>query len=184
MSRRITLLIIAIFLTVGCAPKASYTPVTKERGVQLPRDLYAHHDFRTEWWYHTGHFQTSDGKWYGFELVFFRHRTEGLYRFGLLPVWKIANPIHFAHFAITDESGKTFDYGESVGVIKPYFGGSTLLQMALVETMVGEHDAALGHLDTLLAMPGVVSVPWLLLDPRWAPLYEHPHFQELTEKYC
>ena len=57
------------------------------------------------------------------------------------------------------------------------------LEMALVETMVGEHDAALGHLETLLAMPGVVSVPWLRLDPRWAPLYEHPRFRELTEKY-
>ena len=66
---------------------------------------------------------------------------------------------------------------------EPYWGGSTLLQMALVETMVGEYDAALDHLDTLLAMPGVVSVPWLRLDPRWAPLHEHPHFRQLTEKY-
>jgi TolB-like protein/tRNA A-37 threonylcarbamoyl transferase component Bud32/Flp pilus assembly protein TadD len=66
---------------------------------------------------------------------------------------------------------------------EPYFGGTTLLQVALVETMVGEYDSALGHLDTLLAMPGVVSIPWLQLDPRWAPLLELPGFQELVEKF-
>jgi tetratricopeptide (TPR) repeat protein len=66
---------------------------------------------------------------------------------------------------------------------EPYFGGSTLIEVALVETMVGEYDAALDHLDTVLAMPAVISIPWLQLDPRWAPLHEHPRFRELVEKY-
>jgi serine/threonine protein kinase/tetratricopeptide (TPR) repeat protein len=65
----------------------------------------------------------------------------------------------------------------------PYFGASTLIEVALVETMVGEFDAALEHLDTILGMPAVVSIPWLKLDPRWAPLVEHPRFRELVAKY-
>jgi TolB-like protein/Flp pilus assembly protein TadD len=67
--------------------------------------------------------------------------------------------------------------------IEPYFGGSTLIEVALVETMVGEYNAAFDHLETILGMPGVVSIPWLRLDPRWAPLYEHPRFEELVERY-
>jgi TolB-like protein/Flp pilus assembly protein TadD len=66
---------------------------------------------------------------------------------------------------------------------EPYFGGSSLLEVALVHTMLGQYDTAIEELDTLLAMPNVVSIPWLQLDPRWARLWDHPGFQELVEKY-
>ena len=32
----------------------------------------AHPDYRTEWWYYTGHLRTESGKRYGFEVTFFR----------------------------------------------------------------------------------------------------------------
>ena len=41
--------------------------------VELPRDLYAHPNAQTEWWYYTGHFETSSGEHFGFEFVFFKN---------------------------------------------------------------------------------------------------------------
>ncbi len=82
---------------------------TEHAGVELPRDLYAHKNAQTEWWYYTGHLQTSVGNRFGFELVFFKRRTD-LDRFGVIPLRLIANPLYLAHFAITDETKKSFRY--------------------------------------------------------------------------
>ncbi len=82
---------------------------TEHAGVELPRDLYAHNEAQTEWWYYTGHLQTSAGRRFGFELVFFKRRTD-LDRFGVVPLRLIANPLYLAHFALTDESRGAFRY--------------------------------------------------------------------------
>lgn len=54
--------------------------------------------------------------------------------------------------------------------------------LALVYTMVGEYDKAIDKIEYLLSIPGEISIPLLLLDPRWAPLREHPRFQKLLER--
>lgn len=77
--------------------------------VELPRDLYAHPNAQTEWWYYTGHFETASGKHFGFEFVFFKRRTD-LDKFSLVPLRLLGNPIYFAHFAITDHESKKFRY--------------------------------------------------------------------------
>jgi predicted secreted hydrolase len=82
---------------------------TEHAGVELPRDLYAHTGAQTEWWYYTGHLLTDAGRRFGFELVFFKRRTD-LDRFGVVPLRLIANPLYLAHFAITDESRGRFRY--------------------------------------------------------------------------
>ncbi|HEV2912432.1 MAG TPA: lipocalin family protein [Pyrinomonadaceae bacterium] len=82
---------------------------TEHAGVELPRDLYAHRGAQTEWWYYTGHMQTASARRFGFELVFFKRRTD-LDRFGIVPLRLIANPLYLAHFAITDESRAAFRY--------------------------------------------------------------------------
>jgi predicted secreted hydrolase len=82
---------------------------TEHAGVRLPRDLYAHREAQTEWWYYTGHMLTRSGRRFGFELVFFKRRTD-LDRFGVVPLRLIGNPLHLAHFAITDESRASFRY--------------------------------------------------------------------------
>ena len=82
---------------------------TEHVGVELPRDLYAHHTAQTEWWYYTGHMRTASGRPFGFELVFFKRRTD-LDRFGVVPLRMIANPLYLAHFAITDEARGRFRY--------------------------------------------------------------------------
>jgi predicted secreted hydrolase len=82
---------------------------TEHASVNLPRDLYAHNDVQTEWWYYTGHMKTVSGRDFGFELVFFKRRTD-LDRFGLVPLRLLGNPLHLAHFAITDISRGRFRY--------------------------------------------------------------------------
>lgn len=82
---------------------------TEHAGVQLPRDLYAHREAQTEWWYYTGHLQSASGRRFGFELVFFKRRTD-LDRFGIVPLRLIANPLYLAHFAVTDEAHGSFRY--------------------------------------------------------------------------
>ncbi|HEY8560095.1 MAG TPA: lipocalin family protein [Pyrinomonadaceae bacterium] len=77
--------------------------------VELPRDLYAHAGAQTEWWYYTGHGETTSGKRFGFELVFFKRRTD-LDKFSLVPLRVFGNPLFFAHFAITDLEEKKFRY--------------------------------------------------------------------------
>ena len=77
--------------------------------LDMPRDLYAHRDAQTEWWYYTGHAETKGGDKYGFELCFFKRRTD-LDNFGPVPLRLLGNPIYFAHFAITDCNDKKFSY--------------------------------------------------------------------------
>lgn len=82
---------------------------TEHAPVELPRDLYAHRSAQTEWWYYTGHGKTATGKQFGFELVFFKRRTD-LDKFSVVPLRLFGNPIYFAHFAITDCDAGKFRY--------------------------------------------------------------------------
>ena len=75
------------------------------RQLTFPRDRGAHPDFRTEWWYITGHAKSvkPDDREFGFQLTFFRSRVDGTQamasRFA-------ARQLIFAHAAITDVKGK------------------------------------------------------------------------------
>ncbi|MGQ0541196.1 MAG: lipocalin-like domain-containing protein, partial [Blastocatellia bacterium] len=82
---------------------------TEHSPVDLPRDLAAHRDAQTEWWYYTGHGATDFGRQFGFELVFFKRRTD-LDKFSVVPLRLIGNPFYFAHFAITDRKVGSFRY--------------------------------------------------------------------------
>ncbi len=62
-------------------------------------------------------------------------------------------------------------------------GTIVILDLALVYTMVGEHDAALDQIEYLLSIPSWISVRRLQLDPRFQPLREHPRFQKLVDRY-
>ncbi len=82
---------------------------TELNEVQLPRDLAAHANSQTEWWYYTGHAATDSGRSFGFELVFFKRRTD-LDKFAVVPLRLFGNPFYFAHFAITDHEAQSFRY--------------------------------------------------------------------------
>ena len=65
----------------------------------------------------------------------------------------------------------------------PYFGASILQVSALAHTKLGDYDSALEELDSILAVPAVISIPMLELDPRWQPLRKQPGFSTLVQKY-
>ncbi len=98
--------------------------------VRLPEDLYAQPDVQTEWWYYTGHCVTHSGREFGFELVFFKRRTD-LDRLGIVPLTVLANPMYFAHFAVSDISGRRFNYEHIRSFNKPLEPAASMSETAL-----------------------------------------------------
>ena len=76
----------------------------------FPRDHGSHPEYRTEWWYYTGHLRTESGKRYGFEVTFFR---VGVSRDPARTRWDL-RAIMPAHFAVTDVAAKDFRYYEKM----------------------------------------------------------------------
>jgi len=69
-------------------------------------------------------------------------------------------------------------------VSKDAYNGCWMIEsLALLYTVVGEHDAAIDQLEYLLTIPSIISVPRLKFQPVWEPLHQHPRFQQLLEKH-
>jgi predicted secreted hydrolase len=89
----------------------TYRQAIPGRPFVFPRDHSAHKDFKTEWWYYTGHLFGSGGERFGYQLTFFRtglkDRIEKGHPRG------VENLI-FAHFALSDEVEKKFVYSEKI----------------------------------------------------------------------
>jgi predicted secreted hydrolase len=81
------------------------------RGISLPADHAAHPEYATEWWYYTGHLRSKDGGRYGFQLTWFRvgltaeQQAESKFK---------ARTVYFAHFTVTDKTGRTFRFAEKL----------------------------------------------------------------------
>jgi predicted secreted hydrolase len=80
----------------------------------FPQDHFSHPEFKTEWWYYSGHLQSlgQDRKSFGYQLTFFR---TGLNRDvkQQKSKWFIRD-LYFAHLAVTDESRGKFEYLEKI----------------------------------------------------------------------
>jgi TolB-like protein len=64
-----------------------------------------------------------------------------------------------------------------------YAGTALADNLAHIYVMVGDYDAAVEELESLLAVPhSPISVPWLMVDPTWDPLREHQGFKNLLEE--
>lgn len=100
---RRTLLLACLGAASGAGAAISDQPASAlpEQAPQFPRDHGAHPDFRTEWWYLTGHAQADD-RTFGFQLTFFRSRVEATQ--GMSSRFA-ARQLVFAHAALTDVRG-------------------------------------------------------------------------------
>lgn len=93
-------------------PGFSYQLALPGRKLFFPADHYSHPDFKTEWWYYTGHLETGSGKRYGYQVTFFR--------FGVRDRQKDVKEqppftdLYMAHFALTDIAAKRFIYRERI----------------------------------------------------------------------
>ena len=83
------------------------------RKLSFPADHYSHPDFKTEWWYYTGHLESESGKRYGYQVTFFRFGLRD--RQGEI---KDKRPyftdLYMAHFAVSDIGRKKFLFRERI----------------------------------------------------------------------
>ena len=99
--------------TVGDAlsgiPMEGFKRATEARTFRFPEDHGAHTGFRNEWWYFTGNLHTTQGRRFGFQLVFFRNAIAPGKATGESP-WR-SHHTWMAHFALTDvQSGKFYAF--------------------------------------------------------------------------
>ncbi len=80
---------------------------------EFPRDHGSHPNYRTEWWYYTGHLQSKNGRSFGFELTFFRRGVPPEEIKTLPSKWSL-NHVYLAHFAVTDLTGQRFHFSEKI----------------------------------------------------------------------
>jgi len=88
-------------------------PVQPGRTLAFPRDHGAHPDARTEWWYATG-WLAAPGEplpAYGFQLTFFRSRTEVARDH---PSRFAATQLLFAHVALTDLAARRLRHDQRI----------------------------------------------------------------------
>jgi predicted secreted hydrolase len=95
---------------------AQFQPALPGYEFSFPRDHGSHDEYRTEWWYYTGHLRADDGRTYGFELTFFR---VGISREPVQTRWDLRN-LALAHFAITDVAARDFRYYEKLNRASPF----------------------------------------------------------------
>jgi predicted secreted hydrolase len=89
----------------------------------FPRDHGSHDEYKTEWWYYTGHLKADDGGTYGYELTFFRLGSDVADAVDKGP-WNIDN-LYLAHFAVSDiPEGKFFNVQELSRSGKGFAGAS------------------------------------------------------------
>ncbi len=105
-------------------------PTTK---VSLPKDDTIHAD-DAEWWYWTGHLQTADGRWFGFEEVFFRIIRQGAR--GVM-----------VHSALTDVQGQKFYHRSNLSLteLPPTPNGFDYASYAQTATGGDGHDTLHGE---------------------------------------
>ncbi len=95
---------------------AQFQPALPGYDYEFPRDHGTHNEYKTEWWYYTGHLRADDGHRYGFELTFFR---VGLSTDEQTNAWDLRH-LALAHFAITDVDGRDFRYYEKLNRMTPF----------------------------------------------------------------
>ena len=96
------LLVASALTAAGLAGYSGPASALPAKTLVFPRDRGSHPDFRTEWWYITGH-AASGGRQFGFQLTFFRSRIEATQ--GMASQFA-AKQLLFAHAAVTDVEGK------------------------------------------------------------------------------
>ena len=103
---------IGLFACWLMAASFTYQRALPGRKLSFPADHYSHPDFKTEWWYYTGHLETESGKRYGFQVTFFRFGLRE--RQNELKDTPLFSELFMAHFALSDLAAKKFTFRERI----------------------------------------------------------------------
>ncbi|MEW6542904.1 MAG: lipocalin-like domain-containing protein [Nitrospirota bacterium] len=90
-----------------------FRPALAGYAYRFPADHGAHEEFRTEWWYYTGHLSSGDGRRFGFQLTFFRRGVEQESARASKSRWAIRH-LYLAHLALSDHDRGRFRFAEKV----------------------------------------------------------------------
>ena len=98
----------------------TFSLVTSPQPLPFPRSHGAHPDYKTEWWYFTGHLTDEASETYGFELTFFRvglsrSKSDGKDK----NTWRTGSLL-LAHAALTIDSSRRFLFDERIA--RPHLG--------------------------------------------------------------
>ncbi len=112
---KLLIVVMVIFLLPGAGMGVEEVFKTPRPGREFhfPRDHGAHPEFKTEWWYYSGHLQAAAGEAFGYQLTFFRvalRRPDPKAR----SAWSL-NTVYFAHLAVSDGARRTFQFREKAG---------------------------------------------------------------------
>ena len=83
---------------------SEFSQVTSPLVLNFPKDMGAHPEYLSEWWYYTGNLFTEEGRHFAYQLTFFR-RSIGDNRGSLRASAWATDQIYFAHFAVVDVEG-------------------------------------------------------------------------------
>lgn len=111
---------------VAAIASAEYRIAKPGYRYSFPRDHFDHPDFRTEWWYYTGNLRSTEGKRFGFELVFFR-QAQRRGQSNNPSAWRV-DDLYMAHLALTDIEGKRFESRKRLNRAGPGIAGVSFEQ--------------------------------------------------------
>ena len=140
---------------------------------QFPRDHAAHPEYRTEWWYYTGHLKGAGGE-FGYQITFFRVALDTAWRANR-SAWA-PRELVIAHAALTDAGGRRFQFDERIA--RPALGMAGA-DTARYRVWIDDWSASLspdGRMHALRAVlrgapgPGDDVVIELELDPGKPPV--------------
>ncbi|MBU3666553.1 MAG: carotenoid 1,2-hydratase [Chthoniobacterales bacterium] len=103
MKRRLLLFLMMTTVLQGQTTPDGFAIPQKGRAFVFPRDHGSHPEFRTEWWYVTGHLDGKDGRRYGFQVTFFRQAQRE---------YDKTKHLHLAHTALLDARTGRFVHEE------------------------------------------------------------------------
>jgi predicted secreted hydrolase len=97
------------WLGSGSENSQAFKTVMGSTPLKFPRDLGAHEDYQTEWWYYTGNLESDAGRPFGYELTIFRRGlTPGLVQAAASDSQWRSNQVYFAHFTVSDIVSQAF----------------------------------------------------------------------------
>jgi adenylate cyclase len=90
--------------------------------------------------------------------------------------------------AIAGQKEKAIQAGNMATELLPikkdnWRGHSRQIDLAMIYSLVGEHEKAVQKLEYLLSLPGEISVPYIQADPRFNSLRKHPAYIAMIKKY-
>jgi predicted secreted hydrolase len=80
---------------------SQFNRVTTPLDLNFPKDMGAHPDYLSEWWYYTGNLFTKEGRHFAYQLTFFRRSIGDNDRSLRASAWA-TDQVYFAHFAVVD----------------------------------------------------------------------------------